>query len=78
MKPWKISLILLAGSLVLTVVFWMTGLPFFFLFLFIPFIPFLAGPQKTRHCPACGWETRGNERFCPYDATPLENVRDSE
>jgi hypothetical protein len=78
MKPWKISLILFAGSLVLTAVFWMTGLPFFFMFLFIPFIPFLTRRHKIRHCPACGWETQGNERFCPYDATPLENVKDRE
>jgi hypothetical protein len=22
----------------------------------------------------CGWETAGSERFCPYDATPLEDA----
>ena len=74
MKPWKLSLILLGGSLLLTVLFWMTGLPFFFLFLFIPLIPFLSGPGAVRRCPVCGWETSGSERFCPYDATVLEDT----
>ena len=69
MKSWKLSLLLLAGSLALSVAFWMIGMPFFFLFLFVPLLPFLR--RKTRCCPACGWETTGNERFCPYDATPL-------
>ena len=71
MKPWVMSLILLAGSLVLTVFLWMIGLPIFFLFLFVPFIPFLSSPKEIRRCPVCGWETTGNERFCPCDATPL-------
>ncbi len=71
MKSWKLSLVLLAGSLVVTAVFWMIGLPFFFIFLFVPLIPFLSGRRKIRRCPVCGWETTGSERFCPYDATPL-------
>jgi hypothetical protein len=40
MKPWEISLILFIGSLVITMVFWMIGLPFFFVFLFLPLVPF--------------------------------------
>jgi hypothetical protein len=71
MKPWKLSLLLLAGSLALTVLFWMLGVPFFFLFLFMPLLPFLSGRSRKRRCPVCGWETAGSERFCPYDATPL-------
>lgn len=74
MKSWKISLLILAGSLALTALFWMIGLPFFFLFLFVPLIPFLYGPTEIRRCPVCGWETTGSERFCPCDATPLEPV----
>lgn len=76
MKPWKLSLILLAGSIVLSVLFLEAGLPFFFLFLFIPIIPFLSGPKKIRRCSVCGWETTGDERFCPHDATPLGNGQD--
>ncbi|MDD1674032.1 MAG: hypothetical protein LUQ13_00160 [Methanomicrobiales archaeon] len=74
MKPWKISLLLLAGSLALTALLWMIGLPFFFVFLFIPLIPFFTGQKEIQHCPVCGWETTGSERFCPYDATLLEPV----
>ncbi len=70
MESWKTSLLLLAGSLTLTVLLWMLGFPFFFLFLIIPVLPVF---RKTiRRCPVCGWETTGHERFCPFDATPLE------
>jgi hypothetical protein len=44
--------------------------PFFFLFLFIPVIPFL-GKREPRKCPICGYEARGNEKFCPFDGTEL-------
>ena len=71
MKPWKMSLILFIGSLVITVALWMLGLPFFFVFLFLPLFPLLKRKQTIRRCPVCGWETTGSERFCPWDATPL-------
>jgi len=74
MKPWKLSLILLAGSVLMSVLLWSAGLPFFFLLLFIPLVPFLSGPKDIRRCPVCGWETDGSERFCPYDATPLDRT----
>jgi hypothetical protein len=74
MKSWKLSLLLLVGSLVISAIFWMAGLPFFFLFLFFPLLPFLSRPKEIRRCPVCGWETSGSERFCPYDATPLETA----
>lgn len=70
MDSWKLSIVLFAGSVVLTVVLWMIGLPFFFLCLFIPVIPLLRH-TTVRRCPVCGWETTGSERFCPFDATPL-------
>jgi hypothetical protein len=70
MRSWKLSLILLAASLAGTAISWMIGLPFFFLFLVVPLIPFLSRRQ-VRRCPVCGWETTGSERFCPFDATPL-------
>lgn len=77
MDTWKTSMILLCASVAVTLLLWWIGLPFFFLFLFIPLIPFLGGKKKIRRCPACGWETAGSERFCPYDATPLETMGDS-
>lgn len=74
MRPGYWSILLLAGSLAVTVVFWALGFPFFFLFLFMPLLPFISGRKKILRCPACGWETTGSECFCPYDATPLEHV----
>jgi hypothetical protein len=71
MKAWEISVILFLGSLVITIIFWMMGLPFFFVFLFIPLVPFFFKKQTIRRCPVCGWETTGSEHFCPWDATPL-------
>jgi hypothetical protein len=76
MKLWTLSLILVIGSLVITAVLWALGLPFFFLFLFIPLIPLFRKPRTVRSCPVCGWETTGSERFCPYDATPLSGSCD--
>jgi len=73
MESWKLSLILFAGSAALTVVLWMTGLPFFFLFLVIPILPFLRRERHVLRCPVCGWESAGSERYCPFDATPLKN-----
>jgi hypothetical protein len=71
MKSWHLSLILLFGSLAVTVAGWLLGLPFFFVFLFIPLIPLLRPHRTIRRCPVCGWETAGSEDFCPWDATPL-------
>jgi len=72
MNAWRASLILLIGSLAVTLLMWFLGLPLFFLFLFVPLLPFLGRKTSIRRCPACGWETSGNERYCPYDATPLQ------
>jgi hypothetical protein len=71
MKPWQLSLLLFAASLAITSVLWTLGIPFFFVFLFLPLIPFFRNQPKIRRCPVCGWETTGSERFCPWDATPL-------
>ncbi|MBN1433038.1 MAG: hypothetical protein JW931_09745 [Methanomicrobiaceae archaeon] len=67
-----LSLTLLAGSLALSAVLFLAGLPFFFMFLFIPVIPLLGSPKRSRICPVCGWTTSGNELYCPYDGTYLE------
>jgi hypothetical protein len=71
MRTWQIALILLAGSVLITAVLFLLGLPFFFLFLFIPLIPLFGRSRAIRCCPVCGWETAGSECFCPYDGTPL-------
>ena len=55
----------------MTAVSFALGFPFFFLFLFIPVIPFIGGRRRVRRCPTCGWEAEGEERFCPRDGTPL-------
>lgn len=64
------SILLFAGSLVLTVIFLIAGFPFFFFFLFIPIIPFMK-KEKVLTCPVCGWSTSGPELFCPFDGTKL-------
>lgn len=71
MNRWGLSLLLLAGSLAITLIALAFGIPFFFLFLFIPLIPFFGRPAGVKRCPVCGWETTGRERFCPYDGTLL-------
>lgn len=67
-----LSLILLVGSLALSAVFFIAGLPFFFMFLFIPLIPLLGSSKGPKKCPLCGWTTYGDELYCPYDGTELE------
>ena len=66
-----LSVLLLLGSLILTALLWSLGFSLFFLFLFVPFLPLLGGRRETRQCPVCGWETNGNERYCPYDGVEL-------
>lgn len=73
-RLWVIAIAMLAGSLMLSAVFWYLGIPFFIAFLFIPFIPILSRKRRVKHCPVCGWETTGSERFCPFDATPLRET----
>jgi hypothetical protein len=65
-------MLLLAGSIMVTMLSYLLGLPFFFLFLFIPVISLWRRGQKMKHCPVCGYEASGEIRFCPYDGTELE------
>ena len=67
----KLSLLLFVGSVAFTIAMWLLHVPFFFLFLFVPLIPFFGRKRAVRRCPVCGWETTGSERFCPWDAAPL-------
>jgi hypothetical protein len=69
----QLALILLAASLAITVVLYILGLPFFFVFLFIPIIPFFGRERRVKRCPVCGFETADNRTaFCPYDGSRLE------
>jgi hypothetical protein len=56
-----------------TIVLFSLGTPFFFVFLFIPLIPFFPREKNIRRCPLCG-STTTDERtaFCPYDGSRLE------
>jgi hypothetical protein len=65
---------LFIGSVVITVILWAFGLPFFFLFLFLPLLPLFSRKGMVKRCPVCGWETTGSENFCPFDATPLSGA----
>jgi hypothetical protein len=48
------------------------GLPFFFVFLFIPLIPFVR-ERPVKRCPRCGFETADlRTAYCPYDGSRLE------
>jgi len=67
-----ISALLLAGSIFASVALYLAGLPFFFLFLFIPLIPFLRGRRDEKTCPVCGFRTTDPRiAFCPYDGSQL-------
>jgi len=67
-----ITTLLLAGSILVSAALFLAGLPFFFLFLFIPLIPQVWRERKVRSCPVCGFSTfDGKVAFCPYDGTPL-------
>lgn len=65
-------MIFLAGSLAATLLLFSLGLPFFFVFLFIPLIPFFGRERPVKRCPACGWETTDDRTaYCPYDGSSL-------
>lgn len=74
-KRVDLSLLLFLGSLGFSVFLWIIGFPFFFLFLIIPLIPFFRHNHEFHRCPVCGWETSGNERYCPYDGVQLDRVK---
>jgi len=76
MDRWLLSGLLLFVSLVITLLFFMTGIPVFLLFFFLPLIPFLKRPHHLKKCPLCGWETAGSELFCPCDGSRLVSEAD--
>jgi hypothetical protein len=66
-----LPLLLVAGSVALTIIFFLAGLPFFFLFLLIPFISLRGRSKEVLRCPVCGFESIGAVRYCPYDGNEL-------
>jgi len=68
---WQITLIIFLASVVVTVVCFMLGFPFFFLFLFLPFALFI--PHKERRkCPKCGVEVGRDANYCPICGTEIK------
>lgn len=66
----KLTLSLLAGSLALTAVCFLLGLPFFFLFLCLPLLGLLP-KRETRICPHCGVPVHDTDIYCPACGTKL-------
>lgn len=64
-------------SVLVSVVAWVV-FDFPFLFLFVPFIPFLfrrgtSDRPPVKECPECGFSTRNPEfSYCPRDGTHLD------
>ena len=57
-------MILLLGSVIISALFWITGLPFFFIFLFVPLIPLVfAGISQSDARCACGKPPAMNVSF---------------
>ncbi|HKM42015.1 MAG TPA: zinc-ribbon domain-containing protein [Methanocorpusculum sp.] len=68
----KVAFVLFAGSIVLTVVCFMLGFPFFFLFLFFPMLLFFPGRRPGRVCPVCGVEASDDSKYCRVCGAKLE------
>ncbi|MCX6693436.1 MAG: hypothetical protein NT074_02640 [Methanomicrobiales archaeon] len=71
MRRWLIAGLLLVVSVGVSVALFLAGVPFFFLFLFIPLIPWFRKQPMERTCPTCGWRTTATISFCPYDGARL-------
>ena len=61
-KRTAVTLALFAGSLAVTAVCFALGLPFFFLFLFLPL--FFLPKKDVRRCPVCGCKVEPNANYC--------------
>jgi len=60
-------------SVIITGISIWLGIPFFLFILFFPLIPFMKKRHK-KQCTVCGWDTHGDETFCPYDGTLLREI----
>ena len=69
-KRTAVSLALFAGSLAVTAVCFAFGLPFFFLFLFLPL--FFLPKREVRRCPVCGCRVAGGDNYCSVCGAKLE------
>lgn len=75
---WLVAVVGLLASLAASaVIWWVFDVPF--LFLFVPFVPYLlvrgrrSEPPPARTCPRCGFSTRDPDfRYCPRDGARLE------
>ncbi|WP_048062130.1 hypothetical protein [Methanocorpusculum labreanum] len=71
----KAALALFAGSILLTVVFFLLGLPFFFLFLFVPLFLFFPGKRSRKVCPVCGVVSSNDSAYCRVCGAKLEDSK---
>ncbi len=63
-------LALFSGSLLVTAVCFAAGLPFFFLFLFLPL--FFLPKREERRCPVCECRVQPGDNYCPVCGARLE------
>ncbi|MBQ2771485.1 MAG: hypothetical protein IJE95_02065 [Methanocorpusculum sp.] len=69
-KRTAVTLALFAGSLAVTAVCFALGLPFFFLFLFLPL--FFMPKLDVRRCPVCGCRVHPEDNYCSVCGAALE------
>jgi len=68
---WQITLIIFLASVAVTVICFLCGLPFFFLFLFLP-LAFIIPFKPRRKCPNCGVTVENDANYCPICGTELK------
>lgn len=69
-KRTAVTLALFAGSLAVTAVCFALGLPFFFLFLFLPL--FFLPKSEIRRCPVCGCRVEPSANYCSVCGARLD------
>ncbi len=70
----KAALALFAGSVLLTVVCFLLGLPFFFLFLFVPLFLLFPGRRSEKVCPVCGAVSSSDSAYCRVCGAKLRDA----
>ncbi|MBE6507313.1 MAG: hypothetical protein E7Z72_05245 [Methanocorpusculum parvum] len=69
-KRTAVTLALFAGSLAVTAVCFALGIPFFFLFLFLPL--FFLPKREVRRCVVCGCRVNPGDNYCPVCGAQLD------